>query len=138
MSHRQPHSSGQTVVGRDWELEFMGGFLRDASEAGGALLLLGELGVGKTALLQATGQLAETFGYRVVRTSGAEFEADVNYSGLNQALLALSDNLASLNAVHKEALSVALGLGRGSLLTGCSFRMRRLPSSRASRMSSPS
>jgi DNA-binding CsgD family transcriptional regulator len=101
------------VVGRDWELEFMGGFLRDASEAGGALLLLGELGVGKTALLQATGQLAETFGYRVVRTSGAEFEADVNYSGLNQALLALSDNLASLNAVHKEALSVALGLGKG-------------------------
>ena len=113
MGHRKTRDPHQSILGRDRELALMEEFLRDGSETGGALLLLGALGAGKTALLEATADLAETLGHRVVRISGAEFEADVNYSGLNQAVLALSDQLPSLNPVHREALSVALGLGKG-------------------------
>jgi DNA-binding CsgD family transcriptional regulator len=101
------------VIGRERELELITEFLHEASEAGGALLLLGELGVGKTALLDATGDLAKQDGFHVLRISGVEFESDVNYSGLNQALLALSDHLPRLSSVYREALSVALGLGSG-------------------------
>src|ERR1039458_5463165 len=112
MRHRSAHSPSPSVVGRAFELEVIGEFLQGASDMGGALLLLGELGVGKTALLDATGDLGKALGFRVLRTSGAEFEADVNYSGLNQALLDLSFLLPRLNPAYGGALSVALGLGR--------------------------
>ena len=113
MSHPIRQDARGGVVGRDRELELMDGFLHDASETGGALLLLGELGVGKTALLEATGLLADAWGFRVLRASGVEFEANVSYSALNQALLVLSDEFPKLNTAHQEALSVALGLGKG-------------------------
>jgi DNA-binding CsgD family transcriptional regulator len=101
------------LVGRDRELELIRSFLDDASSRGGALLLSGEAGVGKTALLEATVEVASAIGARVLRAVGAEFETDVSFSGLSQLLLPLFAELDRLSDVHRSALSAALGLGDG-------------------------
>jgi DNA replication protein DnaC len=88
VSHGDPFRNGavdDTLVGRDRDLERISEFL-GAANRGGALLLSGEPGVGKTVLLDAVPDAASAAGTRVLRAAGVEFEADVSYSGLNQLL----------------------------------------------------
>ena len=101
------------LAGRDGDLGVIQAFLDEASAGGAALLLTGEPGVGKTALLDAAQERAMAAGVRVLRATGAQFEADVSFSGLNQVLLPLAAELAGLNAMQREALKVAQGLTAG-------------------------
>jgi DNA-binding CsgD family transcriptional regulator len=77
------------------------------------LLLTGEAGVGKTALLDVAAAAAAADGARVLRAAGVEFEADVSFSGLHQILFPLLAEFDKLSALHKDALNVALGFGAG-------------------------
>jgi DNA-binding CsgD family transcriptional regulator len=106
-------SASQALVGRDSELQHLLSFLDEATIRGGALLLSGDAGVGKTALLDTAAETALAAGTQVVRAAGTEFEADVSLSGLNQVLLPLYGEVGRLSAVHRDALSVALGFGGG-------------------------
>jgi ABC-type branched-subunit amino acid transport system ATPase component len=99
------------LVGRGRELALLRAFLDRAATDGDALLLIGEPGVGKTSLLDAAADRASAAGARVLRAAGVEAEAGMRFSGLNQALLPLSKELGQLTAVHRDALTVALGLG---------------------------
>ena len=90
-----------------------GSWMRRLSD-GGALLVSGDAGVGKTALLDVAALHAEAAGTRVVRAVGAEFEAELSFSGLNHVLHPLLDGLAALPPLHRQALSVALGLDAGA------------------------
>ncbi len=101
------------LVGRGTELELIRAFLARAQADGGALLLFGEPGVGKTVLLHTAADAASFEGTRVLRAGGVEFEANVPYSGLHQLLLPLLEEIAQLDRTHREALNVALGFGVG-------------------------
>ncbi|MFZ0002590.1 MAG: AAA family ATPase [Trebonia sp.] len=101
------------LIGRDGELEILAGFLEQAAAEGGAFLLVGEPGAGKTALLDAAADAAEETGIQVLRAGGVEFEADLAYSGLNQVLLPVFGQFERLGATHRDALNVALGYGDG-------------------------
>jgi DNA-binding CsgD family transcriptional regulator len=101
------------LIGREADLDIVRTFLDDASVSGATLLLTGEPGVGKTALLDAAHDTAMVAGIRVLRAAGVEFEADVSFSGLNQVLLPLGEELAELNAAYQDALKVAMGLIAG-------------------------
>ena len=101
------------LVGRRGELELVRAFLDRACTDGGALLLFGEPGVGKTALLDAAAEIASSAGTKALRAGGVEFEADVPYSGLHQLLLPLQGEFARLDAAERQALNVALGFGLG-------------------------
>ena len=101
------------LIGRDRELEILERFLEQAAAEGGAFLLVGEPGAGKTALLDAAADAAEETGIRVLRAGGVEFEADLTYSGLHQVLLPVSGQFERLGAAHRDALNVALGYGEG-------------------------
>ena len=79
---------------------------------GGALLLSGEPGAGKSALLDAAAELAAAAGLRVLRAAGAEFE-DESFSALNQLLLPLRGLVNRLDDVQRQALNVALGFSDG-------------------------
>jgi DNA-binding CsgD family transcriptional regulator len=105
--------SGRLLIGRDKELAFIGSFVERAATGGGALLMSGDAGVGKTVLLDAAAARAAAAGIRVLRAVGAEFEADVGFAGLNQVLHPLLGELQRLDAAHRQALTVALGLGDG-------------------------
>ena len=102
------------LIGRDPDVEFVCGFVDEAAVRGGALLVSGDAGVGKTALLDVAALHAEAAGTRVVRAVGAEFEAELSFSGLNHVLHPLLDGLAVLPPMHRQALSVALGLDAGA------------------------
>jgi hypothetical protein len=101
------------LIGRGQDVAFVRGFVDDAAVQGGALLVSGDAGVGKTALLDVAALDAETAGTRVVRAVGAEFEAELGFSGLNVVLHPFLDGLATLPPLHRQALGVALGLDAG-------------------------
>ncbi|MFI7604363.1 ATP-binding protein [Micromonospora sp. NPDC049366] len=99
------------LLGRDDDLAVIRGFLLD--DAPNSLVLLGEPGVGKTALMAAAAATATDTGMRVMRASGVEFEADVAYAALHQLLFPLAGEMEHLDPEHRVALRVALGFGTG-------------------------
>jgi DNA-binding CsgD family transcriptional regulator len=102
------------LVGRDSEIDRIHSFLAAARTDGGALLVTGEPGVGKTGLLNAASEAASALAMRILRAGGVEFEAETSFSGLNQVLLPLLSALPQLSSVHRNALNVALGFGDGT------------------------
>ena len=114
--HGERHGDGRQagrLVGRESEMDRIRAFLATARTDGGALLVSGEPGVGKTVLLDAASEAASAGGMRILRAAGVEFEAETSFSGLNQVLLPLLGALPQLPAVHRDALNVALGFGDG-------------------------
>ncbi len=99
------------LVGREDDLDRVRALLE--RHQGGTVLLSGEPGVGKSALLDALAGAAAEDGTRVLRAAGAEFEADVAYSALNQILLPLHGILDRLDPPARQAVTVALGFGAG-------------------------
>jgi DNA-binding CsgD family transcriptional regulator len=103
-----------SLVGRADDLEFVFSFADRAAVSGGALLLSGEAGVGKTVLLDAAAVHAEGAGRRVLRAAGVEFEGAVSFAGLNQLLHPLLGQARGLSAAYRNALDVALGVRTGT------------------------
>ncbi|MFB6888766.1 AAA family ATPase [Kitasatospora sp. NPDC056327] len=104
--------TGDPLIGRDDDLRLVRDRLRIGS-GGGALLLGGEAGVGKSALLDELAGAAGAAGAQVIRAAGVEFEADCGYSCLNQILFPFLGSLEQLDATLREALRVALGFDSG-------------------------
>ncbi|MCI2422401.1 AAA family ATPase [Saccharopolyspora sp. K220] len=108
-----PEHASESLVGRAEDLASIVSFFDEAAVQGGALLLSGEAGVGKTALLNAVAEAASRKGTRILRAAGVEFEVNVSYSGLNQLFFPLHDSIGALGDAHRDALRVALGFGTG-------------------------
>ena len=81
-----PPGQRRSLTGRAAELALIEEFLDRAAAEGGSLVLAGEPGVGKTALLQVAADRAMIAGTRVVRAEGVEFETTGVFSGLSQIL----------------------------------------------------
>ena len=109
----QPDILPGALVGRDGELGFLQEFFRQTAVSGGALFLSGDPGVGKTALVNVLADSSSASGTMVVRVAGAEFEGEISFTGLNQALLPVLGHFDGLDSSHRDALRVALGLGAG-------------------------
>ena len=113
------------VIGRGAEIGVLQSFIERAGRCGEALVLVGDAGVGKTALLDVAARRAISLGVSVVRAAGAEFEAEICFSALHQLLLPLLSGIEELRPLYRDALSVALGLGEGEPRTGWLCRARR-------------
>ena len=77
----------------------------------GALVIRGEAGIGKTALLDYAAARAEDM--TVVRALGVESEAQLEFSGLLDVCWPLRDRLEELPDHQAEVLRSALGIGPG-------------------------
>src|SRR5215470_4008881 len=108
-----PPGQPRSLIGRAAELALIDEFLARAAAEGGSLVLAGEPGSGKTALLQVAADRAATAGTRVVRAEGVEFETIDVFSGLSQILIPLSSGLEMLLPVHRHTLAVMLGVAEG-------------------------
>jgi DNA-binding CsgD family transcriptional regulator len=105
-------SRSPELIGRDADLAALRFFAGQLPARGDALLLSGEPGGGKSALLGVAGRIAAGAGIRVLRAADAEFE-DLSFSALNQFLLPLRGELPGLDRSQRDALSVALGFSDG-------------------------
>jgi hypothetical protein len=98
------------LVGRDRESALVDRLLERArAGAAGVLVVLGEAGIGKTALLDYAAGRAE--GMTVVRAVGVESEAELEFSGLFDVCRPLLDRVEGLAERQREALAGALGVG---------------------------
>jgi DNA-binding CsgD family transcriptional regulator len=88
--------------------------LLEAARAGrsGVLVVRGEPGVGKTALLDWAVESAA--GLRVVRVAGVESEMELAFAALQQLCAPMLDKLEGLPDPQREALGVAFGLNIGA------------------------
>jgi AAA ATPase domain len=77
-----------------------------------ALVVRGEPGVGKTALLDYL--VGQASGCRVARASGVESEMELAFAGVHQLLSPMLDRLERLPAPQGEALRTAFGMSTGS------------------------
>ncbi|HEX3834041.1 MAG TPA: AAA family ATPase [Solirubrobacteraceae bacterium] len=104
--------SGGQLLGREREREVFDRLLDGVRGGrGGVLVVHGEPGVGKTALLQYAAEAAR--GFRIARTSGIEAEMELPFAAVQQlcsAFLALMDRLPH---PQHDALGVAFGLTTG-------------------------
>ncbi len=100
------------LFGRTSELEVLGQLLADVrSGHSGVLVVRGEPGIGKTALLRYL--MGEASGFRVVRGIGVESEMELPFAGLHQLCSPMLDRLGLLAGPQRRGLSVAFGLVPG-------------------------
>ena len=78
---------------------------------GGVLVVHGEPGVGKTALLEYAIEAGQ--GYRVARTSGVEGEMELPFAALQQLCSSLLELAERLPQPQRDALDIAFGLNAG-------------------------
>jgi DNA-binding CsgD family transcriptional regulator/tetratricopeptide (TPR) repeat protein len=77
----------------------------------GVLVLRGEPGIGKSALLRDMAERASDF--RVAQIGGVESEMELPFAGLHQLCAPMLDDLGALPQPQQRALRVALGLTSG-------------------------
>src|SRR5246127_3043713 len=102
-----------SLVDRQRERAALDGLLGDLrSGRGRALVVRGEAGVGKSALLEYAAGAAPDL--RVVRAVGVESEMELAFAGLHQLCAPLLAHLERLPPPQRDALGVAFGLREGA------------------------
>ncbi|MER5863309.1 AAA family ATPase [Kitasatospora sp. NPDC002040] len=103
-----PHG---TLVGRSPDLARLDDFIAGIPDAGGSVVLLGEPGVGKTALLGAAAAGATARGLRVLRATGVQYRSQASFSVLVQLLTATPELRDAVTGA--PVLATALGIEPG-------------------------
>ena len=102
----------ERLLGRQRERAVLDRLLGTARDGHGAVLVVhGDAGVGKTALVQYAIEAASDF--RVARTVGVESEMELAYAALQQLCSPNLDLLELLPHPQRDAIEVALGLSAG-------------------------
>ena len=108
MAGRRP----AVLLGRAEERELLDRLLENVRAGQSAVLVVrGEAGVGKTALLHYCARQAS--GFRVARIAGVESEMELPFAGLHQLCAPMLGRLGALPQPQQAALGVALGLSSG-------------------------
>src|SRR5687767_8042237 len=99
---------------RTSEREALDGLLANVRGGRSAVLVIrGEAGIGKTALLRYAARQAS--GFRVAQVTGMEAEMELPFAGIHQLCAPLLDQLDALPQPQQDALNVALGLASGDV-----------------------
>ncbi|MEV1292238.1 AAA family ATPase [Pseudonocardia sp. NPDC049635] len=97
-------------MGRRAEREAVEQLLAKAQDGRcGVLVIRGEAGIGKTALLEHARAVAAPAGFRVEGLAGVESESEFAFAGLHQLCAPLLDRVGLLSEPQQAALGVALG-----------------------------
>lgn len=101
------------LLGRARECGELGELL-DAVRRGHSrvLVLRGEPGIGKTALLDYA--VTSARGFKVIRAAGSESETELAFAALHQVCTPILDRLERLPEPQRDALSIAFGLKTGN------------------------
>jgi DNA-binding CsgD family transcriptional regulator/tetratricopeptide (TPR) repeat protein len=97
-------TTGQRLLGRDDELRSLFGHLDLVDAQGRAIGLVGEPGVGKSALLAGVVEHARSLGFTVLTARGSQSETHLPFAGLHQVLRPLLPRIDRLPAIQRDAL----------------------------------
>src|SRR5689334_19887824 len=105
------------LVGREAELERVEEIL-DAARAGrtSSIALVGEPGVGKTALLDAAVEGASDL--RILRTRGVEAESELSFAALVELIAPVAAEIEKLPEPQSAVLRAILALSRAEARRG--------------------
>ncbi|WP_269802746.1 AAA family ATPase [Actinocorallia populi] len=102
------------LYGRSAEIKALDEVIARARDgSGGAVVLRGEAGAGKTALLDAAAVRGGAM--RVLRATGVESESDLAFAALHQMLRPVTGSLDELPDPQRDAVRAALGLAAGGV-----------------------
>jgi DNA-binding CsgD family transcriptional regulator len=98
------------LVGRSAELRGLAELIDGVSGGGGCLVVSGDPGIGKSALLGEAARLAADRGMRVLRARGVQPEARLPFVGLHQLLQPVLGEVHRLPPAQRDALLGAFGM----------------------------
>src|ERR1700722_7414472 len=101
------------LVGRPSEILVVESLLARTADGGGSLLVLGDPGIGKSALVEAASRRAADGGIGVLACAGVPSEAQFSFAGLHQLLRPVLAGADSLPRGQRDALLTALGVVEG-------------------------
>ena len=101
------------LIGRSAECEALDRLLADAvaGDGSGVIVVRGEAGVGKSALLEYVSD--RVAGWHVARAVGVESEMELVYSGLHQLCAPMLDHLDRLPGPQRDALATVFARSAG-------------------------
>ncbi|WP_433294265.1 AAA family ATPase [Actinoplanes sp. CA-030573] len=102
----------QHLIGRTDVLASLAAMI-DNSHGGGAMILLGDAGIGKTTVLRAAVEYGREHGRIVLQAAGVEPEADLPFAGLHQLLRPVLDLVSVLPEAQRRALLTAFEMDDG-------------------------
>src|ERR1700737_3271776 len=103
--------AGPELIERGTESAVLDALVDRLREGGGAVVVRGEAGIGKSVLLERMRLRAVGQGARPLVTGGVESEAELAFAGLHQLLRPVIGALAQLPDPQRQTLEAALGLG---------------------------
>src|SRR5216684_3210473 len=89
------------LLGRADEVRLLTLLLEGVEGAGGALVIRGEPGVGKSRLLSEAAALARDRGFMVLSTAGVQSEAHLAFAGLHQLLRPVRSSMDRLPEMQR-------------------------------------
>ncbi len=99
-----------SLSGREAEVAILDQLVTRIPDHGGALVLRGDPGIGKTALLSVASAAASAQGFSVLHTAGTQSEVGLAFAGLQQLLRPVLAGLDRLPEPQRGALAAALGV----------------------------
>jgi DNA-binding CsgD family transcriptional regulator len=102
--------AGLPLVGREREVAVLDDLVDGVGERGGTLVVRGEAGIGKSALLAAASTRAREHGMTVLTTGGVQSEARLPFAGLHQLLRPILAGAKRLPVGQRIALLAAFGM----------------------------
>src|SRR6201993_2533797 len=107
-------SSPPRLIGRGAETNALEALIAGVRQRGGAVVISGEAGIGKSALLKHARARASEVGAQTLVTVGAESEAELAFAGMHQLLRPIIEPAELLPTPQRSALEAAFGI-RGDL-----------------------
>jgi DNA-binding CsgD family transcriptional regulator len=98
------------IVNRDREQSIITSLLNGVRQRGAALVVSGDPGIGKSALVTEASRTAASMGMLPLATSGAQAEANLAFAGLHQLLRPVLAHLDALPQRQRAALGAAFGM----------------------------
>jgi DNA-binding CsgD family transcriptional regulator len=106
----RPLRPDAALFGRERELRIIEEQLDGVSDRGSALLIRGEAGVGKTAILEAAKLRATRRGMPLLAATGVPSETNLPFAGLYELLRPIVERTERLPGPQQDALRAAFGL----------------------------
>lgn len=110
MTVSSPPDRTGDLIGRNDEVARVDAVLGHIRDRGGALLIRGEPGIGKSALLDRARGRASGLGARTLATVGVESESELAFAGLHQLLRPIGSRIEGLPDPQRHALDAAFGV----------------------------